>query len=249
LVRTQLTAINPDVDKQTFAIDLSQSWTPSTVSVVVNDRPAAYIGARSPVLWYDSVSNTVYSYGGWPYATSPVKVWGFKPGTDGSLDWSVKYLQGDGSSFSDLTRASTGLTAVSDKAFYYMGGYGTRETDPRFSNLPANYRFAMTGLTTFDFGDSTWKNSSTGGQYRLGGRGQFVPLFGEEGVLLFFGGDQPTVQKFAMGSGLVSMSTITVYDIKSKSFYQQTATGDIPLPRNYFCSVGVGAADTASWEM
>jgi len=49
------------------------------------------------------------------------------------------------------------------------------------------------------------------------------------------------------------MSTITVYDIKSSTFYTQTAGtakgASLPNPRDTFCSVGVGAADNSTWEI
>lgn len=244
--RLGLTLPHLAIDSQTFAIDLSKSWDPSSVSVVVNAKPASLIPGRSPNLYYDVINNIVYAWGGWPYSLNQVSVWGFTPTSDGTVTWVEKFTQDDGSSFNTFTRSFGGLTASSRKAFYCLGGYIASESDPRFA-LDAQY--AITGQASFDFASSKWSNASVDEQLRLSGRGEFVPLFGEEGVLIYVGGDQPTVQKYVMGSAMVPMNTITVYDIKSKTYHQQTTSGDLPVSRNYFCSVGVGAAGNSTWEM
>lgn len=85
---------------------------------------------------------------------------------------------------------------------------------------------------------------------RVHGEAQFIPNFGDEGVLIFLGGDKPTTQTYGTAAALVDMSTITIYDIKSKTFYDQPTTGSVaPKGRAVFCSVAASGSNTTSYEM
>jgi hypothetical protein len=84
---------------------------------------------------------------------------------------------------------------------------------------------------------------------RVLGEAQYIPIFGEEGVIIYLGGDKPTSRDYVIASSVVDMSTITVYDIKSGNYYDQTTVGStIPTPRSGFCSVAVTGSN-ATYEM
>jgi hypothetical protein len=77
-----------------------------------------------------------------------------------------------------------------------------------------------------------------------------VPIYGKDGIIVFLGGDIPTTQAYVGGAALAEFSDITIYDISTGNYYQQTATGlAIPLGRIQFCATGAAAADNSSFEM
>ncbi|KAF8466202.1 hypothetical protein BDZ91DRAFT_178669 [Kalaharituber pfeilii] len=69
----------------------------------------------------------------------------------------------------------------------------------------------------------------------------FLPDYGEEGILILFGGVSDNATR--------NMNEINVYDIKTKTWYTQQATaegGNYPESRQHFCSVTASAADRTS---
>ncbi|CAG8972939.1 hypothetical protein HYALB_00001359 [Hymenoscyphus albidus] len=115
---------------------------------------------------------------------------------------------------------------------------------------------AISGLVKYDFRNQTWSNSSTVGMagyeegFSVVGQGVFVPIFGQDGIIIFLGGDSPTSQDWKMASSLQPMSQITIFDVSSGQSYSQPATGtSIPVSRVSFCAVGVGASDNSTWEI
>lgn len=80
------------------------------------------------------------------------------------------------------------------------------------------------------------------------GAGQFVPSFGEEGVMVMIGGIAPT-NSWDTSGALRSMTNITVFDPETGSWYSQTATGDVPMARKNMCVVGVQSSNESTYEM
>ena len=78
-----------------------------------------------------------------------------------------------------------------------------------------------------------------------------MPDFGKAGLLAFLGGESPTNQTFQyeVGTDIVDMSNITIYDVENDAWYYQTATGSVPPPRSEFCVVGSASADNSTYEM
>src|SRR6266487_4616853 len=89
---------------QTLAIDLTSSWTPSTVTAVASNKStnvlqSSSLLSRRPDMWYDPTVDIVYSIGGAPYglngATFNLDVvptwWGFKPQSNGSVNWEAQF--------------------------------------------------------------------------------------------------------------------------------------------------------------
>lgn len=216
--------------------------------------------SRSPTLWYDPLSTTVFWYGGWPYnAGDYPAVWGFNTNDQGGVSWVSKYTAGIGktatgsSTFNNFTCPGGALYAASPTAYYSLGGYMAASSDPALSGL-GGYRPALSGMVIYDFQKEFWSNTTSAGYQQAGfgveGEAVYVPIFGEKGIIVFIGGDAPTSQAWTEGASLVPMSQITIYDIQSGKFYQQPASGsDMPIARAAFCAVGVGAANNSSYEM
>jgi hypothetical protein len=125
------------------------------------------------------------------------------------------------------------LTASSSTNHYSLGGV-TNSNGQGFD-----------GLVSYNFPNRTWSNQTIG-QYYTFGRGQYIPAFGEEGIVLFFGGIwQPENAASAQDTAALNMfDMVLVYDIYSNTLFnpQQTtsSTGSSILRRMRFCSVGAG---------
>ncbi|KAL9595678.1 MAG: hypothetical protein Q9179_004890 [Wetmoreana sp. 5 TL-2023] len=102
------------------------------------------------------------------------------------------------------------------------------------------------GLITFNASDPsalTWTYQSRGTPHLELGAMQYA-RFGDKGVLVAFGGyiDLSVAE-------LYDMSLIHVYDVDSKTWFNITATGDIPLARSEFCSVISASPDDSSFQI
>lgn len=134
------------------------------------------------------------------------------------------------------------LTANSPTNHYSLGGYSNSGGE------------ALNGLLSYDFANQTWINQTTAHYHTLG-RGQYIPSFGKEGIILFFGGIWPATSAGAQDTAALSgFDTVLVYDIQSKTLFnpQQTtsSTGTPPVNRMKFCSVGAGnGIGNSTYEM
>jgi hypothetical protein len=103
----------------------------------------------------------------------------------------------------------------------------------------------LDGLVSYNFINRTWSNQTIG-QYYTFGHGQYIPAFGEEGIVLFFRGIwQPENATSAQDTAALNgFDMVLVYDIHSNTLFnpQQTtsSTGSSILRRMRFCSVGAG---------
>ena len=199
-----------------------------------------------PALFYDPINGQVNQWGGWPLSnTTPAQIWTFQAGSDGRVNWEPQPAPttNDGD---PISPALAGAAYVeTDTAFYSLGG-----------NLPETYSdpyIAEEGFLKFDFGANSWINSSCPcgplSEFFVGGEGAYARNYGNSGFLVFIGGISPDTQVFHVdGTNLVDMSDIILYDIANSKWYHQQATGDIPPPRQFFCSVGVTSLED-SFEM
>jgi hypothetical protein len=144
-----------------------------------------------------------------------------------------------------MVRPEYGLLASSSTAGYSMGGMQTA--------FPSDIFWAIPGLVTFDFATQAWSNHTSVGKYSstglaVHGAAQFIPSYGEKGVMIMLGGVAPTSQ-WDTYDPLRSMSNITIYDPSSGAWYSQTATGDTPISRKNLCVVGVQSSNESTYEM
>lgn len=150
--------------------------------------------------------------------------------------------------------AQSSTTAVG----YYLGGAITPLSDPSFYAETNSRPYMVEGLVSFNERSATLKNSSTS-QMNADGTvaGGFLALIeslGSEGVLITFGGftDIAGAPSGLEDSNLADpsfqwpLANVSIYDIGNGTWYQQTATGEIPPWRYMGCSVLVSAPDQSS---
>ncbi|KAK5058536.1 hypothetical protein LTR84_010799 [Exophiala bonariae] len=240
----------------TFIVDLTTSWTNQSVLPTSTAlEPDTMRRVRQPILFYDATQNVIRRYGGWPYDAPngalpddmPSELWSFPAGTKDS-NWVV-----DTSPIANgLSSSSPGpfapAIAFSESAFYAFGGNV-------FKPAALPNMTVLSGVVTQDFSSQRWDNVTTNipnqSQYRTQAKSVFVPNFGDKGFIVTVGGESPETEEsfYEEAKFMTDMSTITLYDIASDTWYTQTATGEIPPPRSEFCAVGVNSSDGSSFEM
>ncbi|KAI9715126.1 MAG: hypothetical protein M1812_006105 [Candelaria pacifica] len=230
----------------TVSIDISQPWTIDSVSAHNNsNKPSSMPLVRRPPLWYDTGRNIVMERGGWQYTISPtLDLWTFSPDGQGGAAWSLNGLASINAS--KLNPTFGGAFTASASSFYSLGGviaYGSITG------------FALEGLTIYDFRTGKWSNVTSAGWqqsgYSVQSQAVFMPNFGQEGLVLFLGGDAPSNQtyQYEEGAALVDFSDIVIYDPAIGTWYHQPATGSVPPPRSEFCVVGSASKDNSSFEL
>ena len=123
-------------------------------------------------------------------------------------------------------------------------------TQPIYENVTG--QLPLPGLVTFDMASNSFVNTSTSGKNIYGGDGfavngimQYVPSFGSMGVFIAMGG---SVEASETPNVLQSFDKVSVYDPAAKQWYNQTTTGNIPLPRLKSCAAGV-ASSNGTYDM
>jgi Kelch motif len=132
-----------------------------------------------------------------------------------------------------------------------MGGFASKRTTPQTADLQD--LVPIPGIVSYNTVDGTWKNESSTGYSAFGtavlAQLQYVPTFGAGGLLLVMGGSTPNAVKWTdRGSNYVSFEKVNIYDLASKSWHAQTASGAIPNARSRFCSVGA-RGDNGTYEI
>ncbi|MCJ1268768.1 hypothetical protein MMC22_008656 [Lobaria immixta] len=109
---------------------------------------------------------------------------------------------------------------------------------------------AQRGFITFNasIADSpSWNNQTTDGEgaqvpFALEAELVYLPM-GDGGVLLLIGGIDNN------DWSMIPLSHISVYDIQSKTWYNVTATGDIPGDRSQLCVVVSASMDQSTFQV
>ena len=231
----------------TLTIDLSNSWTPENAvinALVRNEAPNRAMG----LLWVDS-DNTVFSFGG-----SRSLILNESISTNGGSElwkftgsnWS-QVLDSSSPDSPTLTHISPAwaASAWAHGTGYALGGY---VGDNRHSSN-GNLVVPTTGLLSYNSTSNVWSNDSTAPALTpyglMGGQMLSAPGFGADGVLIAFGGQFTGPGSWSnTGENFIPFSNISVYDIASKSWFWQAATGstgptDIPPSRTFFCAAGI----------
>ena len=228
----------------TLTVDLSQSWTPGNapVNALAEEAPTSVMG----LLWVDS-EDSVYSLGGRQSSlvsestsTNPgTQLWKFS-----GSSWS-NILDSPSTASPTLTGISPaqGAAAFGNSVGYALGGY-TKDA--------SHDALLFTGLLSYNSTSNTWSNDSTAPAVTpygfVGNQMIFVPVYGMDGILIAVGGQYAGPGTFpASGLEDVPLSNVSVYDIATKTWFWQTATGltrteDIPQGRNTFCAAGMKSA-------
>ena len=154
-------------------------------------------------------------------------------------------------------RTAGGYGAFDDAHGYILSGLTTPQNDLIWTPYDGGGGVNLStvpGLLTYNMVNKTWSNNSvpwleasTGAA--AFGRMQYVPNFGPKGVLIVLGGERGSVDLTWEGDGFFSlgMDLVNVYDISSKTWYSQRATGStsdaIPSKRNLFCIAGADSGN------
>jgi hypothetical protein len=108
----------------TLSIDLSKSWTNTSVTINSFSKPAVLKNVRNGALWWDRNSSSVISFGGEPYTGIPLYIWALAPDGNGAGSWSELYGPVD-PIWETLVRPEYGLLAASSETGYSIGGMVT----------------------------------------------------------------------------------------------------------------------------
>ncbi|KIW26325.1 hypothetical protein, variant [Cladophialophora immunda] len=204
---------------------------------------------RAPATWYDESTGRVYRYGGWAYNSTDwtADLWSYQPGGL-TIYWSEEVTPAtDGLSYgSNAPWASA--WAVGNSTLYSLGG--------SISNGESVYpNTIVSGLVEHYPSSETWSNSTTdipnSSPYFNQAKAEFASNFGQEGFVVVVGGTNPSEQAFTFeqDTSLRDMADIVLYDVSTKKWYVQRATGDIPPPRTEFCTVGKASSDGKTYEL
>lgn len=233
--------------QSTYSIDISSSWTKDTVPIKATDKTSSIPDADLNIinLWHSLDNSSFYSYNGvkanFPNSGSPPsnKLYRFTVDGVGSGQWSeVDTFYTAGSNFTALKRVGGTVGTCSSDTCYAVGGYRTSRTEADITSgtIPAS------GIVSYNLTSDTWHNDTLVGTIFAGpwasGVTFFTDIGGNEGMLVLIGG---AVTDASFGSAVrLSYENVYLYDIATKTWFQQGTTGDIPsLYRDGFCYVGI----------
>ena len=155
-----------------------------------------------------------------------------------------------GSGFSSITRPAAGLSASGGGKGFVLGG---------FAPNVARVGYPISGMLTYDMAANQWTNDSATGFSPAGtailGTMEYLGGYGKEGVLVAFGGQTADMGSvwYDEGANLLGFEDVYVYDIASKTWHHQRATGaqrdSIPAPRDMFCSAIAPSANGNAYEI
>jgi len=229
-----------------MVIDLTKSFTNSTITATTFSHDASQ-DVRRPMLWYDQAAKKVYKYGGWPYNVT---------GETYSQNLYSMAVDGNGkmtgSGWTSITATGANGLTSSGRA---PGGAAFTYTNTTFFSLGGSSPdiwSPQSGFVLFNDTSTQWTNKTSVGATSTGywsnAAAVWASGFGSKGYLLFVGG---TATESAPGVSsrdqLIDMSTVTLYDINSSTWYQQPTTGDVPPARNSFCYTS--ATTTGTFEL
>lgn len=230
----------------TYVVDLTAPWTNETVVPVGGQptvSPSNMRPSRQPLLYYDAIHSTVHRWAGWPYDGDdyPTTLWSF-PAVSGTVDWTQGANVSSNASSSVSSGPFAAAIAYSNTTYFNLGG------NIKATNAEADMT-VLPGLVMQDFDTQTWSNISfelyAQTQFRTEARAAYVPNFGSKGYLVAVGGENPVTEAsiYETGYEMADMTDITLYDVATGDWYQQTATGDVPPPRSEFCAVGAASQE------
>ncbi|EXJ53727.1 uncharacterized protein A1O5_12976 [Cladophialophora psammophila CBS 110553] len=195
---------------------------------------------RWPVTWYDDSTGKGYKYGGWAYNSSDwtADLWSYEPGGL-TIYWSQEVAPATyGLSFgSNAPWASARAVGIS--TLYNLGG-----SIAGGGSLTPNT--ILSGLVEHFPSSERWSNSTGdvpgSSPYFNQAQAQFAPNFGREGFVIVVGGTNPSGQTFTFeqDASMRDMADIVLYDVSTKKWYVQRATGDIPPPKDRVLYGGKG---------
>lgn len=236
----------------TYSIDLSSSWTNSSVAInTIKPKKAPVLNGQA--LWLDADNQTIYTYDGgisqavpdwWTFETPPANaLWEFSPD---SGSWSSAYIS-PSSIFSSLVRVSASIHAYGNGLGFAMGGFQTDATKANI--LPTIFDSTLVpGMVIYNIKSQEWYNVSTtdytSSGFTIQGAAHFVPSFGPNGLLFVFGGQYGPADNLQYSQ----FEYAWMYEPYSKTWSSQQVSGDIPSVGNAACVVGA-QGDNGTYEI
>ncbi|KAF6832605.1 kelch repeat protein [Colletotrichum musicola] len=238
---------NSSAVNSTLSINLSQSWSSSTVSI--RTIPKSAMTMTGQALWnHDGV---LYIWGGHVpnfqgEVLGPPASWKFTTDGRGGGSWSED-TPNNPTEFNELLRSEDGSFVTTPSAAFWIGGV----TGPTIHDTDvALTRHLVPGMVSFNFTTKSWKNETTTGIFSANrtlqrGSVQYVPSFGPNGLVMLLGG---TPGPEDVRSGYLTFQNLTFFDPVTRAWYWQTTTGDAPTPRTFLCTAGV-AGKNGTYEI
>ena len=236
----------------TYSIDLSSSWTNKTVTFSRIKKSAPVFNGA--ILWTDSKEESFYAWGGEQSEIllssdrpplPPNSVWSFSLAGTGDGSWTEKSMSTD-LVFDSLTRPAGATGAYGKDIGYFLGGYQSELTSSESSKLSSE--IPTPGMVSYNAETGKWANQSASGYSFFGtaynGEMQFLPDFGEAGILIAMGGQTSNNRRYDdSDDSELTLSNINMFNPATGVWLNQTASGTIPAIRSKFCSVGVRGDD------
>ncbi|KAI9812873.1 MAG: hypothetical protein M1827_004391 [Pycnora praestabilis] len=237
--------------------------------MTVIQRPNNITSTREGTLWTDANQRYLYRYGGnlidpgsllqnvTQYSIQSALVQFDTGATDiHSVEaWSVP-LNATEPAVTRLAYGAGARSAVTGQG-WYLGGFndivGIDHSSPAAEIMSMKNEMVIWDGGTGQGVSNSWvvQNVTAGAElpdvsYQAGADGVLIHLpIGNIGMLASIGG-RPYE---GLTAELSPMDNIRMYDIGNGTWYNQTATGDIPAPRNNFCGVMAPAQDNSSFNI
>jgi hypothetical protein len=188
--------------------------------------------------------------------TNADSLWKFTSDGTGNGTWSEEPINytapssATGTSQNLFRPGNLGCSTTIGDTGYHVGGRIWDESDVDAS--PTGY-FQNT-ITSFNMSSGVWSNdlnTSIGSVGTVvGASAGTITALGLDGrgLLVLIGGRDPGTNVTAPPTNYYELSNVTLYDPYIDVWYAQQASGDIPSPREQFCTVIV-PGDNGTYEM
>ena len=233
----------------TLVLDMSHSWTNSTVPIGQIARGNAPL-LNTAALWVDVSGSSFYRFGGnvpwglWWFKKEevvPQKLWKFTPDNTGGGQWIEQSPSKD--DFTNISPMFGAETCGNGVGYYWGGRYGAMNM-PNVTGhtfIPGLYVFNTTTQKGYNL---TLPGENTGGY----GQSHFVPSWGSEGLVVTVAMMRPFQDFNSTTTHDYWLDTVDIYDPGEKKWYKQRTSGPHPLWRYLFCLAGV-QGDNGTYEM
>lgn len=223
----------------TLSLDLTKSW--ALKDAVFKSTPKGVSPSKGNAgAWASPEGTAFYVWGGKsPYAinlTTPA-LYKFTVDGKGGGSWDIERPQNP-SLFAGLLPTEGMAVTTVNNTMYGIGGVASQWSTPKFGGVDQ----VIPGMIMFNMDTRGWTNI-TGTESPvttlMGGRIEYLPSFGPQGLVMVMGGHAPRadVSPTIENSRLNDFETLTFFDPVTFKKHTQTATGDIPVfPRAGFCT-------------
>lgn len=178
--------------------------------------------------------------GPWGNLSKTRDLWKFSVGDE---SW-TKQPAANVDTFMSIKRtADAAVTQCNDMGFW-AGGYGSVWTDPSFA--AGDLAVPVPGMLTYNLTSGVWANESMIGlnsfETLISATAACLPSFGTsgKGMVLTVGGEIARRDGYNSSEpNMIGFGNLTFWDIETKTWFSQKATGDVPALRSKFCVADV----------